>query len=146
MDVNKEKFLKYRNTRTNQMIPNNQNNPTKREWWECPWKLFDGEAWLLENFTDLILVLDPKKIMEPRLNYKQPRSFGIYLALTLIKKFANLRNTGQSQDTDSQRRGIIICSNGIRLETKHRTHIEQISYIEIWQSPTYNVPQIVWGT
>ena len=32
MDVNKEKFLKYRNTRTNQMIPNNQNNPTKREW------------------------------------------------------------------------------------------------------------------
>jgi hypothetical protein len=35
---------------------------------------------------DLILVLDPKKIMRPRLNYKQPRSFGIYLALTLIKK------------------------------------------------------------
>jgi hypothetical protein len=32
MDVNKEKFLKYRNTRTNQMFPNNQNNPTKREW------------------------------------------------------------------------------------------------------------------
>jgi hypothetical protein len=34
---------------------------------------------------DLILVLDPKKIMKPRLNYKQPRSFGIYLALTLIR-------------------------------------------------------------
>ncbi len=32
MDVNKEKFLKYRNTRMNQMFPNNQNNPTKREW------------------------------------------------------------------------------------------------------------------
>jgi hypothetical protein len=30
-------------------------------------------------------VLDPKKIMEPRLNYIQPRSLDIYLALTLIR-------------------------------------------------------------
>jgi hypothetical protein len=30
-------------------------------------------------------LFDPNKIMEPRLNYKQPRSFDIYLALTLIR-------------------------------------------------------------
>ena len=77
MDVNKEKFLKYRNTRIKcfpaiKIIQPKENGENVlvsylMEKHGC-WKLFD-----------------PNKIMEPRLNYKQPRSFDIYLALTLIR-------------------------------------------------------------
>ena len=104
-------------------------------------------AWSKENDTmDLILVLDPKKIMKPRLNYKQPRSFGIYLALTLIKKICEPMKYRTISRYRQPKKGNHHMFQWCRFRTKHRTHIEQISYIEIWQSPTYNVPQFVCGT
>ena len=87
-----------------------------------------------------------KENNEAKIKLQTTKKFWHIFSTNFDKTFANLWNTGQSQDTDSQRRGIIICSNGVHLETKHGTHIEQISYIEIWQSLAYNVPQIVWGT
>ena len=77
------------------------------------------------KWTSYLCLIQRNDKMEPRLNCKQPRSFDIYLALTLIK---NLQ-TYEIQDNlkkQTAKEGESSYVPMVSIETKYQTRSEQI--------------------